>query len=126
MWSTLATVENQPWLRVHGPVTHAQLGEIFRSAGALVLPSWEEAFGLVVAQALACGLPCIVSDRVGASDLIVPRRNGSVFPVGDADALAGELAWWADHQAMFHHEPFTWADAATRLLDSAPPGSMTR
>ena len=70
---------------------------LFARGSVLVLPSLEEGFGLVVPQALNCGLPAIVSDRVGGKDLVRHRENGSIFPVGNAAALAAELAWWAEH-----------------------------
>lgn len=42
-----------------------------------------------VAEALACGLPVVTSDRVGAAyDLLEPGENGERYPVGDAAALA--------------------------------------
>lgn len=76
----------------HGPVSRARLGEVFRSAcDALVLPSLEEGFGLVVPQALACGLPCLVSDAVGAADLIQPGVNGEVFRSQSVDGLIDSL-----------------------------------
>lgn len=71
----------------HGSVTQSGLAEAMRKSDLLVLPSLEEGFGLVVVQALACGLPCAVSAMVGAKDLIEEDVNGSVFPVGDAAAL---------------------------------------
>ncbi len=82
-------------LRRMGAVPQAALGRAFAEASVLVLPSAEEAFGLVVVQALEAGVPCIVSDRVGAKDLIRHRENGSVVPFGDAAILAEELVWWA-------------------------------
>lgn len=103
--------------RFHGAVSQATLGEVFRNADLLVLPSWEEAFGLVVPQALNCGLPVIVSDRVGAKDLIKPRVNGSVFPAGDPDALAREIAWWLANPDAFVHEVFDWERPARSLLN---------
>jgi glycosyltransferase involved in cell wall biosynthesis len=80
-----------------------------------VLPSVEEGFGLVVPQALNCGCPCIVSDRVGARDYIRHRENGSVFPVGDAAALCAELLWWEQHPSRTH-ENFTWTAGARTLI----------
>lgn len=80
-----------------GPVGQGRLADWMRESSVLVLPSVEEAFGLVVVQALSCGLPCLVSDRVGASDLIVHRQNGSIVPFGDVDALIAELRWWKQH-----------------------------
>lgn len=117
MHSTLASAADRPWLRLHSPVDQARLGDIFRHAALLVLPSWEEAFGLVVVQALSCGLPCVVSDRVGAADLIEHRRNGSIFPAGDHDALAREITWWLGNPAVFAHRPLTWRDSASRLIE---------
>jgi glycosyltransferase involved in cell wall biosynthesis len=112
----LARFRDAPWVRVHGPVAQPVLARAFQEAAVLALPSWEEAFGLVVPQALNCGLPCIVSDRVGARDLIQPRRNGAIFPVGDASALAREIQWWLEHPAAFKDELHSWEQPADRLL----------
>jgi glycosyltransferase involved in cell wall biosynthesis len=47
---------------------------------------------LVVNEAMLCGLPVAVSDRVGAKfDLVRPEENGYVFPAGDVGALAAIL-----------------------------------
>lgn len=79
-------------VRCHGPVSRARLGEVFRrKTDLLVLPSLEEGFGLVVPQALACGVPCLVSDAVGAADLIEPGVNGEVFESNCAASLARAL-----------------------------------
>jgi len=60
---------------------------------ALVLPSdGRETWGLVVNEAMACGLPVIVSDEVGAGpDLVMPGKTGYVFRCGDIDALAERM-----------------------------------
>ena len=58
-------------------------------AGALVLPSEVETWGLVVNEAMASGLPVIVSKGVGAGRALVEEgRNGWTFEPGDAAALA--------------------------------------
>jgi glycosyltransferase involved in cell wall biosynthesis len=77
-----------------GFVNQSQLGRAYAAADCLVLPSdWGETWGLVVNEAMATGLPCVVSDRVGcAPDLIIPGQTGDVFAFGDADALAAALA----------------------------------
>jgi glycosyltransferase involved in cell wall biosynthesis len=54
----------------------------------LVLPSLGEGFGLVVTEALACGLPVIVTPNVGACDLVRDGQEGYVVPVGSADLIA--------------------------------------
>jgi glycosyltransferase involved in cell wall biosynthesis len=57
----------------------------------LVLPSLSEGFGLVVTEALACGLPVIVTPNVGASDLVGDGQEGFVVPVCSAEAIADRL-----------------------------------
>jgi starch synthase len=101
-------------LNVHGPVSQRQLAEQMRRSSVLVLPSLEEGFGLVVVQALACGTPCVVSDAVGARDLIKPRINGSVFPAKAADALAVELEFWAGQPRRVDGD-YSWTNPARTL-----------
>jgi len=82
-------------LHFHGAVSQHALAGAMRAASVLVLPSIEEGFGLVVPQALNCGLPVIVSDCVGGKDLVRHRENGSIFPAREPAGLAGELTWWS-------------------------------
>jgi len=103
-------------LNFHGPVGQETLANSFRAGSVLVLPSWEEGFGLVVPQALNCGLPAIVSDRVGGKDLVRQRENGSIFATGDAAALASELLWWAGNPQRAR-EKFGWSQPAERLIE---------
>jgi glycosyltransferase involved in cell wall biosynthesis len=100
----------------HGPVSQLKLADEMRRSTVLVLPSWEEAFGIVVPQALNCGIPCIVSDRVGASDLIRHHSNGSIFPVGNSSSLSQELTWWLNNSSSFVYSQVTWDEAARKLL----------
>jgi glycosyltransferase involved in cell wall biosynthesis len=70
------------------------LPSIFAVADFLVLPSEgpEETWGLVVNEAMAAGLPCIVSDHVGCrEDLVIEGVTGWSFPHGDTGALASKL-----------------------------------
>ena len=72
-------------------IPHEQVLDIMMQSDVLVLPSLSEGFGLVVTEALACGLPVIVTPNVGASDLVTDGREGFVVPVGSAEAIAGRL-----------------------------------
>ncbi len=58
-----------------------------RAARVYVHPTYSDGFGYAPAEALACGLPAIVSEDTGMKDLIVPGRDGLVLPTGDLDAL---------------------------------------
>jgi glycosyltransferase involved in cell wall biosynthesis len=76
-----------------GFLNQSEITEAYVAADALVLPSdGGETWGLVVNEAMACGLPCIVSDHVGCGpDMIVPNETGATFPLGDTGFLADLL-----------------------------------
>jgi glycosyltransferase involved in cell wall biosynthesis len=75
-----------------GRLSTDALASLFRTADCLVLPSRFDSFGIVVVEAMAAGLPVIVSDHVGAADLVDHGRTGWVVPSGSAEALAGQMA----------------------------------
>jgi len=57
----------------------------------LVVPSeWEETFGFTVLEALSYGIPVIVSNKVGAKDLIIEGKNGFVID-GDVFVLREKM-----------------------------------
>jgi glycosyltransferase involved in cell wall biosynthesis len=82
--------------RLQAPVTFAgflnqtQLGAAYAVTDCLVLPSdYGETWGLVVNEAMACGIPALVSDRVGCGpDLVEEGRTGGRFAFGDVAAMA--------------------------------------
>jgi glycosyltransferase involved in cell wall biosynthesis len=98
-----------------GSVAQRQLAQAFREMHVLVLPSAEEAFGLVVVQALESGVPCVVSERVGAKDLIRDGETGSITPFGDAGALAQALLFWSENRITVA-DRFPWSACAEKLL----------
>jgi glycosyltransferase involved in cell wall biosynthesis len=80
--------------RVHflGFVNQTGLPAVYVASDLMVLPSDYEPFGLVVNEAMICGCPVLVSDRVGAKyDLVQEGITGGVFPCGDVDALASAI-----------------------------------
>jgi glycosyltransferase involved in cell wall biosynthesis len=72
-------------------VPHSQMLETMKQSDVLVLPSFSEGFGMVVTEAMACGLPVIVTPNVGASDLITNGKEGFVVPPASAEAIAEAL-----------------------------------
>lgn len=63
-----------------------------RSARLYVHPSYEDGFSYASAEALACGVPAIVSENTGMKELIDPGRTGIVLPTGDLDALTETIS----------------------------------
>jgi glycosyltransferase involved in cell wall biosynthesis len=79
-------------VRFLGFVNQSGLPAVYAASDLLVLPSDYEPFGLVVNEAMICGCPAVVSDRVGAKyDLVREGLTGSIFPCGEVDALAATM-----------------------------------
>jgi glycosyltransferase involved in cell wall biosynthesis len=89
----LARTEPSVAVRFVGFQNQTQLSRYYHAADILVLPSRGfEPWGLVVNEALAHGLPCIVSDQVGcAPDLITPGVTGEIFESGSVSSLSWAL-----------------------------------
>jgi glycosyltransferase involved in cell wall biosynthesis len=69
---------------------HHELPEALNAADLLVLPSVAEAFGLVLVEAMACGLPVIAADAHGPAQLVA-AGTGWLVPPDDEDALSEAL-----------------------------------
>ncbi len=79
-------------VRLLGNLTRDGIVELLVSADVFVLCSYVEAWGLVVNEAALAGLPLLISDAVGAGpDLVVPGRNGFVYPSGAGERLYESL-----------------------------------
>jgi glycosyltransferase involved in cell wall biosynthesis len=77
-----------------GFLNQSEISRAYVAADCLVLPSDpKETWGLVVNEAMASGLPCVVSDACGCvEDLIAPIRPDLCYPVGDIFALERAMA----------------------------------
>jgi len=95
-----------PLVRFLGWLPPEQVAQEMREALAVILPSvYLEAFGLVVAEALALGVPVVVSDRAGAASLVEPGVNGFVVDMG---------------------RPAQLLDSCAALMDARRASSMSR
>ncbi len=74
-----------------GAVPKVELRELMRRSHVLVLPSIEDGFGLVMAEAMACGCPVISSTNTGGSDLYTDGKEGFIVPIRNAEAIAERL-----------------------------------
>jgi glycosyltransferase involved in cell wall biosynthesis len=63
----------------------------YRAADVFVLPSLEDGFGYVAAEAMACGLPVIVTDASGASEWVTTGETGWIVPARSTEELATAL-----------------------------------
>jgi len=82
-----------------GFLNQTEISKAYVAADVLVLPSdVAETWGLVVNEAMASGLPCVVSAACGcAEDLVVPLDPRLTYPCGDVAALAASIRHLAEH-----------------------------
>jgi starch synthase len=134
-------VEGQWWLRDgvehHPAVARSTLPTFYAQMDVFVLPSLVEGFPLTALEAMACGLPVVVSENTFGSDVIRDGYNGYVVPIRDVDAIVDRLRLLAGDDelratmganARATAESFSWKAFNDRLVDlvtrrgSAPTG----
>ncbi len=69
-------------------VPKEKVADYYWNHDVLILPSYNEAIGRVVPEAMACGLATITSDTVGANVYVEDGKTGLIFPTGDRKALS--------------------------------------
>ena len=73
-----------------GPLDRGSVKRELLASDALVVPSYYETFGVVVIEALACGLP-VIATRCGGPESVLDESNGLLVPPGDVNSLAAAL-----------------------------------
>ena len=110
-----------PSVKVLGP--RKDVGELMRKSDILVLPSIEEGYGLVVAEAIGSGCVPLTSDA--CTDICRHMDNGLVHHVGDVSALADQITLLHYDRTLLKRlrtaslemaHSITWAAAGVNLL----------
>jgi glycosyltransferase involved in cell wall biosynthesis len=90
----------QPFASFAGFLNQSEIAKAYLAADCLVLPSsFGETWGLVVNEAMASGLPCIISDSCGCAEDLGNLADNKVYPVGDTTALADAISSVAEQQS---------------------------
>ncbi len=115
------------------PRPHADVLALMRSCDVLVLPSIVEGRALVQQEAMACGLPILVTANAGGEDLVLEGETGFVVPVRCPRELAEKIDWLADHRADLPDmgraaqkkaSEYVWSGYASKIINAltATPG----
>lgn len=127
----------QGWLRPFtdsfrhiNTVPHASLNEYYCAGNVLVFPSLMDGFGLVLLEAMACGIPVITTCNTGGPDIVTDGVEGFIIPIRDVEALKEKLVWCYENPdelaemgraARRRAEQFTWSayrkTLVTKILD---------
>lgn len=108
-------------VRCIDPVPLERMSDVYKTHDVLVLASQDEAVGTVVPEAMACGLPTITSDTVGANVYVMPQKTGLVFSTGSVEDLGEAITSLSDEsnryrmaQAAHEHIHTKFSDGALR------------
>jgi glycosyltransferase involved in cell wall biosynthesis len=74
-----------------GFMSREQMPLVYREADVFVLPSQQEGMSIALLEAMASGLPVVVTDTGGTAELVTKGQNGEIVPWGDVPALARAL-----------------------------------
>jgi glycosyltransferase involved in cell wall biosynthesis len=109
------------------PRPHSEVLDLMRSCDVLLLPSIVEGRALVQQEALACGLPLLVTTHAGGEDLVVEGETGFLLPIRQPLDIADRLAWLADHRETLESmrpacrakaAEYTWERYAQTILQA--------
>jgi D-inositol-3-phosphate glycosyltransferase len=115
-----------PNVRFFEPQPHPVLADHYRAANVVVVPSRSESFGLVAAEAQACGIPVVASNIGGLPYVVSASESGLLVNDHDPRAFATAIAAILDYPgfaerlsngALAFSERFSWEATATRLLE---------
>jgi len=79
--------------RYNGVTPRSKLHWQYSQASVFILPSVQDGFGAVMAQAMACGVPVIATTNTGASDLFTDGVEGFIVPIRDAQAIHERIVY---------------------------------
>jgi glycosyltransferase involved in cell wall biosynthesis len=113
-------------VRFAGRIAHAELPQLLSQCDVYVQPSvGEEAFGISVVEAMACGLPVLASDNGGLPEIVLPDATGRLLKpaevavwskaIGDAARDPARLKTWGEAGRRRARDQFTWAANAAKL-----------
>jgi glycosyltransferase involved in cell wall biosynthesis len=103
---------------------HAALNEYYSAANVFVFPSLVEGFGLVLLEAMACGIPVITTPNTAGPDILTDGVEGFIIPIHNVEALKEKLEWCYSHPqelaqmgraARLKAEQLTWGLYRQRL-----------
>jgi glycosyltransferase involved in cell wall biosynthesis len=113
-------------VRFLGSLPPGEVAPLYDQHDLLVMPSRKEGFGLVLAEALARGLPCVARDAFAMPEIITPGVSGALITGNDANELAATIAAALADDALYEScyerapemaEYFSWERTALEVSD---------
>jgi len=103
-----------------------ELQQYYSQGSVFVLNSVQDGFGMVIPQAMSCGLPAICTEHTGGPDIVREGTDGFIIPIRDVDALKEKLLWCYENQDKCREMgqaarervegKFTWRNYGDRII----------
>jgi len=87
-------------LRVMGKQPQGQLIRFYAQSSVFCLPSIQDGFGVVIPQAMACGLPVIHTPHTGGPDIVRDGIDGFCVPIRDVEALQAKILYLYENPSV--------------------------
>jgi glycosyltransferase involved in cell wall biosynthesis len=87
----VGSAAREGWLKIAGEFARSEMPRFWNELDIAVVPSWEEPFGLVALEALACSVPVVASNVGGLKEIVTDGESGLLVPPKDAETLARTL-----------------------------------
>jgi glycosyltransferase involved in cell wall biosynthesis len=106
-------------VEIRGGLSDTALAADMKRCDLVALPSIAEGFGLVILEAMACGVPVLCTTSTGGADFIKHRQNCLLIEPGSSESIYQELDWALTHRdelfyigqsARVEAEKHTWAE----------------
>ena len=109
-----------------GHVPQRELYKYYSQSSVFVILSIEDGFGVVITQAMSCGLPVICTTNTGGEDIIRDGIDGFIIPIRDIDTLKGKLVYFYENPDICKsmgqsaknrvRNRFTWDDYGEKMI----------
>jgi glycosyltransferase involved in cell wall biosynthesis len=111
-----------------GPVPQKELYKYYSNSSVFVLPSIEDGFGMVINQAMSCGLPVILTENTGGYDIVRDGIDGFIIPIRDIEKLKEKILYLYENPEICKQmgqnakerakSGFTWEDYGNKIYEN--------
>lgn len=130
----VSLIPDLPGLLYCGPLPHDEIPQILQQCDVLVFPSYFEGFGLVILEAMACGIPVITTTATAGPDIYSHGDGGWLTAPGDLEGLVAAMSRCLENPAAVQAagrrarviaERSSWASYGDRWRDILQEASAT-
>jgi glycosyltransferase involved in cell wall biosynthesis len=111
-----------------GPVPQKELYKYYSNSSVFVLPSIEDGFGMVINQAMSCGLPVILTENTGGYDIVRDGIDGFIIPIRDVEKLKEKILYLYENPEICKQmgqnakerakSGFSWEDYGNKIYEN--------